>query len=624
MALKDNVKFNSIKNEVNTEYESIIKDNLDDKINKIANLLKIDNTNENIVFEYLNLMKSKLEKSTDDTLKKILLQYECCIEEVKFNQAFQVVKVTKTSYKKRIMQLILLIKEYNSKKELDDKIELLEKIDSQKVEKFENTFPINYNVNLELFFYSLYEILYMQILYFYKNNFVTKNDIEEHILKPTIEKSRLLFCKDEENSEKIKYLDKKLKYIPFIYGTFNKHISNFSRFIAHTNANFCKRFESDPIKDEKELLLFTDYIFFLSYYPFIKYDATEYAFIWNDTFLDMKIEDKIKLAESFSISLVSYKLDNNILKVIDNHQKEEMFSIPNIDDYSLITLMDYLLMSGRKPDLIELNRFLKIDKYSEKLYIRKIWKSWEEFLIKALSSNMVESVFKKIFDGTKNIKDDNKSSLYSFFDKEEIKLIINNSRYFIFDSDFYRITIGKNLLIYLNGDPYLVKGDPIQSKIFFLSNNVKSNLYEIVGYLNIMFQYYLSKDERYKLPKLNQSQSSTQEKSIKDKDVRKFIEELIFGKLSQYLTIEQMLYILDIKNYEKDYISFREGLVKCREEKGYKISPEFKVFLNQLDINSEEIRYEYKGRFPFIEFYKNEREFNKSEHPLDGYNDIYD
>ena len=189
MVLKDNVKFNSIKNEVNAEYESIIKDSLKDKINKIANLLKIDNTNENIVFEYLNLMKSKLEKSTDDSLQKILLQYECCIEEEKFNQAFQAVKVTKKSYKKRIMYLISLIKEYNVKKELDDKIELLDKIDSQRVEKFQNTFPINYNVNLELFFYSLYELLCKQILSFYKNNIVTENDIKNHIMDPTIKKS---------------------------------------------------------------------------------------------------------------------------------------------------------------------------------------------------------------------------------------------------------------------------------------------------------------------------------------------------------------------------------------------------------------------------------------------------
>ena len=192
MALKDNIKFTTLQKEVNIKYESIIKDsqfNLEEKKNKIANLLKIDNTNEKIVFEFLKLQNSILAKSKDDSLKKILLQYEYCIEEKKFNENFQMLKVTKISYKKRIMNLISLIKEYKNKNNLDDKVELLDKIEAQNVEKFHNTFPINYNVNLELFFYSLYELLCKQILSFYKNNIVTENDIKNHIMDPTIKKS---------------------------------------------------------------------------------------------------------------------------------------------------------------------------------------------------------------------------------------------------------------------------------------------------------------------------------------------------------------------------------------------------------------------------------------------------
>ena len=163
MALKDNEKFNSLGHKVKDEYESIINDSkldLEDKTKKIENLLKTDNTNENIVLEYLNLMNKLFAKSKDnDSIKKLLLQYECCIEEIKFNKTFQSMKVTKISYQRRIMDLISLIKEYKNKKKLDDKIELLEKIKSQNVIKFHNTFPVNYNSNLELFFYTLYEVL---------------------------------------------------------------------------------------------------------------------------------------------------------------------------------------------------------------------------------------------------------------------------------------------------------------------------------------------------------------------------------------------------------------------------------------------------------------------------------
>ena len=82
-------------------------------------MLKTDNTNENIVLEYLNLMNKLFAKSKDnDSIKKLLLQYECCIEEIKFNKTFQSMKVTKISYQRRIMDLISLIKEYKNKKKI--------------------------------------------------------------------------------------------------------------------------------------------------------------------------------------------------------------------------------------------------------------------------------------------------------------------------------------------------------------------------------------------------------------------------------------------------------------------------------------------------------------------------
>jgi len=105
MALKDNEKFNSLKKSVNAEYESIINDSkldLEYKSNKIANLLKTDNTNENIVLEYLNLMDKILAKSKDDSIKKIILQYECCIEEKSLIKLFNRRKLLRYLIKKEL------------------------------------------------------------------------------------------------------------------------------------------------------------------------------------------------------------------------------------------------------------------------------------------------------------------------------------------------------------------------------------------------------------------------------------------------------------------------------------------------------------------------------------------
>ena len=137
---------------------------------------------------------------------------------------------------------------------------------------------------------------------------------------------------------------------------------------------------------------------------------------------------------------------------------------------------------------------MKVDKYMEKLYIRQIWNIWEKFLIKVFSSKLVRSIFDKFFD---NIDKENKLSPYNFIDENEIKLILNNTRYFIFKSDFHGITLEKNLIIYQNGDPYFIDQNALLSKLVYLSNNVQSNLHKIIDHLNIRFQFYLFKDTRY-------------------------------------------------------------------------------------------------------------------------------
>ena len=614
MALKDNIEFIKLKKKVDNSFIDLMKnDKLDSNTKKdeILKLLQIDNTNEDIVFEYLKLQKEILSNSYDDLLRKSLLQYECCVSEQNFNSSFQIKKI---SYKKRIMKLISLIKEYKDKTILNEKIDLIEKFKSERVEAFHNLVPINYNINLELYFYSLYYNFYEKIFNLYENNFISKEDLESYMQKYTIEKTKLSFQNENsQNNKRIELLDKELEYFPYIYGTFNKNFNNISIFLKATYDKFYKWFEKSKLKEEKELLLFADYLFFLSNYEF-EDDAPDYAIIWNDTFEDLVIEEKIKLAKQFKI----FSINNNILRV--ENKICEPYSIENIDDYSFRPLVEYLFHINYQPDLIELNKFLKIDRYMEKLYIRKIWNHWEQFLIKLFSSNVVNSLFIKIFE---NSIEGKKLKPHYFINEDEIKLIINNIRYYIFKSNFHGITMGKNLSVYINGDPYFIQNNALLSKIAFLSNNVQSNLHEIIGHLNIRFQFYLSKDKRYTSPK--PPKPSKEAKSRKGKESGEFIEQLLFGLPNGSLELVQMLYILDIKNYDKDIDTFRKDFLKYEDGEGYDISPEFKDFLSKLDIKSSQINFKSKKPLCFIQRHKYENTNNNySRHPLAGYNDIYD
>ena len=84
--------------------------------------------------------------------------------------------------------------------------------------------------------------------------------------------------------------------------------------------------------------------------------------------------------------------------------------------------------------------------------------------------------------------------------------------------------MGKNLSVYENGDPYFIKNNELLSKIVYLINNVQINLYEIIGYLNIRSQFYLSKDESFISEKL--------EKPLKPRNGKEFeesIDQILYG-----------------------------------------------------------------------------------------------
>ena len=86
-----------------------------------------------------------------------------------------------------------------------------------------------------------------------------------------------------------------------------------------------------------------------------------------------------------------------------------------------------------------------------------------------------------------------------------------------------------------------------------------------------------------------------------------------------------MLYILDIRNYDKEIDKFKEEFLKFGQVKGYGISPEFKDFLNQLDINDSRINFESKENLCFIQRYKYKNVNNNyGRHPLEDLDDIYD
>ena len=142
MSLYNNEKFNSIKEKTKKSFTALMNSDKIDLLQKRDDILSLsndDNTIEEIIFEYLKIEnKINLISNNGNNEKKIiklLNDYECCIEEGKFNNEFSHI-YTKKSSKTKIFYIFQIIKDYRIMKENDTKIAQIEKIISLKPNKY--------------------------------------------------------------------------------------------------------------------------------------------------------------------------------------------------------------------------------------------------------------------------------------------------------------------------------------------------------------------------------------------------------------------------------------------------------------------------------------------------------
>ena len=504
--------------------------------------------------------------------------YESTIEKNTFNSFFKEIYIKKASLD-NLFNFISLIVEYKAQNTIEDKAKIIKRIICfENIKKYNCLMPVSSEDNLELYINILNYHFYENILNSFENNRILDNEENTKLL---IKKNYLIIDTQQNNEEKIKLLEN----IQTIYGTFNLFLLNLSHFLDLVYAKFKKKFFNKKLQsDSEDLNLFEDFMLFLSIYSF-KDRGFKYVNIWNDSFCDLTLEEKNKIVKMNSNELKHYEIKNNTLLFVKTFSNETItYSINEIDDYSLKPLIDYLGLSFEEPKDIELNRFLKINKYSRKLYIKSIWAHWSTFLIQMYSSPATQSAFSSLFFNKSN-KCYTLHHLFIF--GEEINLIINNIKYFIFDSDFLGATQGITLSVYMYGDPYMCEDENI-SKISYLCSNVKLHFHEIIGHLNIRFNYYLYKKKEYLSPK-SQNPSSF-ENDRRGINSGEYVEKMMFGDSNDIgMTIGQMLYILDIKNYNKNLDAFREEFKLYKEKEPYPVDELLNSFLLQLKIDIEKI-----------------------------------
>ena len=133
------------------EYENIVDKSIQKKIKIIEKVLKINNTRENYLFEFLKLKKENKDKDFEEYLKK----YEVGIHEELFKKEFKNnSNIVKLSAYQKIINLFNKLKKIEENNGEEKLLKIIEILDINN-EKFEQTFPILYSNNKELFFNSL-------------------------------------------------------------------------------------------------------------------------------------------------------------------------------------------------------------------------------------------------------------------------------------------------------------------------------------------------------------------------------------------------------------------------------------------------------------------------------------
>ena len=372
------------------------------------------------------------------------------------------------------------------------------------------------------------------------------------------------------------------------------YLENLKTFLSCIKINFDKRFPELENLKNKDFELLMDFCFFLEHHDFKSKSLNFYIKKWNNTFYQSReLIDSLLKKISYISNNYQYYLEKNdlimkeynrvlktidikIIKDIDNYCINCILSdftkYETMDEFQEIDTSKY---SKSKSIINEYNieNYLKFDSTKE-VYINKIWNFVKDYIIKIFSSKTVKSAFHKIFEELKVV------DYYDFLDKNELEIILNRTRIFQFNTDILGLTEPSFLIDFIYYRGMIESYSENSSKLLNLCMYIVIQVHEILGHLNIRIQNYLSKDEitspiwkvKDKLGRI-----------ISKPESGEFIENILYGRHINNLNYNEILFLLDVENYDVELEVFKTKFMAAKKDK-YKISKSFSDLLKSLNI----------------------------------------
>ena len=526
---------------IKIKYKNIlIEKDIQIQIYKLEELLNENNTEPEIILKYLELK----QEIKDEKLPELLDIYKDCIYYETFNNKFGKVK-TKKSFILIIKELFDELKPISDEQNDDKKIESIKKIAKRENKKYNKTFPLFFEINKELYFNSLYYRFLKKIKRVY----------------------------NDSNKKKI----------------FIKYINNLSTFIHSIYDNFFSYFEKNDIfllekydsKQKNDIIFFSYFFSFLINFNFNIKDYggfNLYINIFNDSLNHEFYEEIVNIITNDYISYEKIGKNLEIKYSRDNYQ------ILNIENYYIRSLL-YEIGNEIVENFI-LDRYLRINYYDTDLYIKKHWSILSHYLNEILCSKTIKSILVFLYSDDK-----------IFLDNIIMIDILNDIRFFNFSTNYFCKTEKKYLTIYMRSFPSNRNLDE-HNQIIYLTTFLISCIHEIIGNLFLLIYNYFNKKNQ-----INSIKSKNFNLFNKEKKFDSNIEELLFGDYKSQMTLNQMLFALDIKNYSVDYKKFRNNYHSNGNNTNLEnISKELEKILNIYEIEFDEFDLQI-GELYFVSQY---------------------
>ena len=549
-------------------------------------LLKEDNINEEYNISYLLFIQNDINFET------ILKEKQIYISDTNYKKYFKEYLKIRKSAKIKILDYLNLIK--NSKlDEKDDKKQLFFKLFGLILLESKNIIKPKKEItwkNEELYLNNLYKQLLESISLLIIQNYTKEEIIDEN--------------------ENIKFIINNFEKLEdqFIDGDFfNLYIYSFKNFLINIDNNFKIRFKITEnqidLSDMESKILFEEYIQFIFSYPFCNKEENLLS-IWNETFVSLNKSQKNEIFKDHQMSLTFYLKAQKLktkqetvcfnyndsldqIEIIDNLSKKKNI-IYNVDDYAFSAFIHSLLFNYDK-NKIEWykNKFLKITKYKDKLFVSKTKKIWKDLIFQILNSKPFIEAKESLY----------KSEQINFFDDQKfLDEIIDNMQYFSYKILYHGLTNKNTIGISICGI-YNYKPEKKESILLlvFYGFHIVTLIHELGGHINIKLQYYYTLNSDFESSPIIINKSGHTKSGVKrGKESGEMLEMKLFGRVINTITIKECLYILNKKNYQNSVNDFKKNFLECNKNNIMDlIDEDLKQFLTALGLQVNIIINDY-------------------------------